>query len=64
MAKEKNPTNRDFVKLVHKGLKDIGLTYKEAMASEMTSKQLKTHVKCAAFKQLLELQKGHKKEKH
>ena len=64
VAQEINPTRGDFVKLVQKDLEDIGLTFKEAMDSKMTRNQLKTNVKCAAFKQLLELQKGHKKVKH
>ena len=64
LAQETHPTLGDFLKLVHTDLEDIGLTFKQAMVSKMTRNRLKTHVKCAAFKQPLEMQKGHEKVKH
>ena len=41
LAQQENPTRGDFVQPVLKDLKDIGLTFEEAMAGEMSSKLLK-----------------------
>ena len=48
---------------MQKDIKDTGVTYEEIMSENMNKNKLKTCVKSAAFSQLLELQKSHKKIK-
>ena len=53
LAKKDQPTNGDFVELVLKDLKNIGLTYEEAISNQLTKSKLKDLAKIAAFKDLL-----------
>ena len=64
LAQRNNPVQGDFVKLVEKDLKDLGMTYEQVTSSQMTKSLLKSHAKDAAFEKLKEIQCSHKKVKH
>ena len=61
LAQREQPTRGDFVELVTKDLKDIGITYEEAITNQITKQKLKELSKLAAFTQLLKEQKEHSK---
>ena len=63
LAQKEQPTRGDFVKLVEKDLSDIGISYEEALQSDMTKEKLKKLARNAAFRQLLNQQSEHKKVK-
>ena len=63
LAQREQPLRGDFVRLVEKNIKDIGLTYEQATSNEITKEKLKSLVKNVAFQQLLQQQGGHKKVK-
>ena len=63
LAQREQPTRGDFVELVTKDLKDIGITYEEAITNQITKQKLKELAKVAAFTQLLKDQKEHSKVK-
>ena len=46
----------DFVELVIKGLKDIEITYEEAITNQITKQKIKEISKVAAFTELLKNQ--------
>ena len=41
LAQREQPTRGDFVELVTKDLKDIGITYEEAITNQITKQKLK-----------------------
>ena len=63
LAQKNNPVQGDFVKLVQKDLKDLGLT-QEQVTSNMTKLALKSHARNVAFNQLKDIQSKHTKVNH
>ena len=61
LAQREQPTRGDFVELATKDLKDIGITYEEAITNQITKQKLKELSKVAAFTQRLKHQKEHSK---
>ena len=64
LAQKETPTQGDFAKLIEKDLKELNITYEEAISNRITKKKLKTLATNAAFKQLQEKLQSHKKVKH
>ena len=64
LAQKEKPTRGDFVKLVENDLKELGISYEQAISTEMTKQKLKIIARNAAFIQLLQQQSSHKKVKH
>ena len=60
-AQKYQPTSGDFVELVLKDLKNIGITYEEAIKNQLTKSKLKNLSKCAVYKDLLNKQQEHLK---
>ena len=66
LAQKENPTTGDFIKLVQQDLKDLLVTYEQVASMDKNAlrKLLKTNATNAAFCDLKEKPKKHKKVKH
>ena len=64
LAQKESPTKGDFFLLLEKDLKDLELTYNQAIEGDILKKTIKLHAKESAFKYLIDKQNSHKKVKY
>ena len=64
LAQKTSPTQGDLIKLVEKDLLELGISFEEAITSQMSKDKIKILARTAAFKDLLQQKDNHKKVKH
>ena len=64
LAQKTSPTQGDLIKLVEKDLLELGISFEEAITSQMSKDKIKILARTAAFKDLLQRKDNHMKVKH